>query len=81
LNRVSYQRDFTLKQGQTARIVKLKVIIVGDENSATRVNELAKKILSQHKVEMLLKKNDITVNNKKVQKIRANHSVQQQIVK
>jgi hypothetical protein len=39
--------------------------VVGDD--ATRVNELAK-ILSQHKIEMLALKNDITINNKKFKK-------------
>ena len=64
---LSYQRDFYTKARSDSKNSKVKGYIVGDENDATRVNELAK-ILSQHKVEMLALKNDITVNNKKFKK-------------
>ena len=64
---LKYQRDFYVKASTDSKNSKVKGYIIGDENDATRVNELAK-ILSQHKIEMLALKNDIIVNNKKFTK-------------
>jgi hypothetical protein len=64
---LAYQRDFYANARSESKKNKVKGYIVGDEKDGTRVNELAK-ILSQHKIEMLALKNDITVNNKKFNK-------------
>jgi hypothetical protein len=61
---LNYQRDFYNNARAESGKSKFKGFVVGDEKDATRVNELAK-ILSQHKIEMLALKNDITINNKK----------------
>jgi hypothetical protein len=64
---LEYQRDFYENARSESKKSKFKGYVVGDEKDATRVNELAK-ILSQHKIEMLALKNDITINNKKFNK-------------
>lgn len=64
---LNYQRDFYTNARAESKSSKIKGYVIGDEKDATRVNELAK-ILSQHKIEMLALKNDITVNTKKFTK-------------
>lgn len=64
---LDYQRDFYVKARNDGKKSAIKGYIFGDENDATRVNELAK-ILNQHKIEMLKLKEDVTINKKKFAK-------------
>ena len=64
---LEYQRDFYVKARNEGKKSAIKGYIFGDENDATRVNELAK-ILNQHKIEMLKLKEDVTINKKKFAK-------------
>ncbi|RTY96791.1 zinc carboxypeptidase [Flavobacterium sp. GSN2] len=64
---LEYQRDFFTNSSAESKINKTKGYVFGDEKDATKVQELAK-ILSQHKIEMLQLKEDITINKKKFSK-------------
>ncbi|RTY81111.1 zinc carboxypeptidase [Flavobacterium sp. LS1P28] len=64
---LEYQRDFFTNSSAESKRNKTKGYVFGDEKDATKVQELAK-ILSQHKIEMLQLKEDITINKKKFSK-------------
>jgi hypothetical protein len=64
---LEYQSNFYKNSRSESKKSKVKGYVFGDENDATRVNELAK-ILSQHKIEMLELKEDLIINNKKFTK-------------
>lgn len=64
---LEYQRDFYINAKNESKKSKTKAYIFGDEKDATRVNELVK-ILTQHKIEMLELKEDVTINKKKFSK-------------
>ena len=64
---LEYQRDFFANSNAESKKDKVKGYVFGDEKDATKVKELAK-ILSQHKIEMLQLKEDVTINKKKFSK-------------
>ncbi|RTY72733.1 M14 family metallopeptidase [Flavobacterium sp. LS1R10] len=64
---LEYQRDFFTNSSAESKRNKTKGYVFGDEKDATKVQELAK-ILSQHKIEMLQLKEDITINKKNFSK-------------
>ncbi|RTY98397.1 zinc carboxypeptidase [Flavobacterium sp. RSP49] len=64
---LEYQRDFFTNSSAESKRNKTKGYVFGDEKDATKIQELAK-ILSQHKIEMLQLKEDITINKKKFSK-------------
>ncbi|MGO4905275.1 M14 family zinc carboxypeptidase [Flavobacterium sp. W20_MBD1_R3] len=64
---LEYQRDFFTNSSAESKKDKVKGYVFGDEKDATKVKELAK-ILSQHKIEMVQLKEDVTINKKKFSK-------------
>ncbi|WP_317128669.1 M14 family zinc carboxypeptidase [Flavobacterium sp. GT3P67] len=64
---LKYQHEFFANSSIESKNNKIKGYVFGDEKDATKVKELTK-ILSQHKIEMLQLKEDITINKKKFSK-------------
>lgn len=64
---LKYQHDFFANSSIESKNNKIKGYVFGDEKDATKVKELTK-ILSQHNIEMLHLKEDITINKKKFNK-------------
>jgi len=64
---INYQYEFFNKARLDSKSSKIKGYVIGSENDATRLNELAT-ILEQHKVKFQSLKEDMTIKNKKFNK-------------